>query len=330
MSLKNKREILYLSESDVKKCLNMKKTIELCEEGERLTGYGEASDDKFYLSIQEDLVFKPFAGYLKSKDIVAAKIFTLARDNPSIGLPASTSIGLIYDVKTLIPIAILDANWLTGMKVGASSAVAAKYLAKKHSSIVGIIGAGLQGRTHLEGLNEVFKLTEVRIADIIKDSRERYAKEMGEKFNLNVIPVDSAEEAVRGADIVVTVTTADEPLIKRGWVEPGMTILKLGSYQEIDLEIIATVDKVVVDNWTFVSHRSKEIIELLDTGKIRREDIYSEITEIVAGKKVGRENDDEKILLIALGMGGDYVALFSDLYKTAKELGVGQKLTFLD
>ncbi len=109
-----------------------------------------------------------------------------------------------------------------------------------------------------------------------------------------------------------------------------MTILKLGSYQEIDLEIIATVDKVVVDNWTFVSHRSKEIIELLNTGKIRREDIYSEITDIVAGNKVGRVNDDETILLIALGMGGDYVALFSDLYKSAKELGVGQKLTFLD
>ena len=104
------KEILYLSETDVKLCLNMKKAIDLCEEGERLTGYGESSDDKFYLPIQEDLVFKPFAGYLKSKDIVAAKIFTLAKNNPSKGLPASTSFGLIYDAQTLVPLAVLDAN----------------------------------------------------------------------------------------------------------------------------------------------------------------------------------------------------------------------------
>ncbi|MFC1803229.1 ornithine cyclodeaminase family protein [Thermoproteota archaeon] len=324
------KEILYLSEPDVKACLNMKKAIKLCEEGERLTGYGEASDDKFYLPIQKDLVFKPFAGYIKSKDIVAAKIFTLAKDNPSKGLPASTSVGLIYDAKTLIPLAILDANWLTGIKVGASSAVAAKYLSKKNSSVVGIIGAGLQGRTHLEGLNEIFKLKEVRVADNIQASREQFAKEIREKFNINVIAVDSIEKAVKGADIVVTVTTADEPLIKKEWIEPGMTIIKIGSYQEIDLEIITEADKIVVDKWEFVSHRSKEIIELLKAGKITRQNIYSEITEIVAGKKVGRENDEETIIFIALGMGGDYVAIFSDLYKTAKELEVGNKLTFLN
>ena len=324
------KEILYLSEKDVKACLDMKKAIDLCEEGERLMGHGEASDDKFYLPIGNDLVFKPFAGYLKSKDIIAAKIFTLSKDNPKKGLPASTSVGFIYDATTLMPLAILDANWLTGIKVGASSAVAAKYLSKKNSSVVGIIGAGLQGRTHLEGLNEIFKLKEIRIADVLKDSRERYSKEMGDKLDLNVIAVDSVEQAVKGSDIVVTVTTADEPLIKKDWVEPGMTILKLGSYQEIDTEIITSVDKVVIDNWKYISHRSKEIVELLEAGTITRQDIYAEITEIAANKKIGRENDEETIVFIALGMGCDYVAIFSELYKKAKELGLGQKLKFLD
>jgi ornithine cyclodeaminase/alanine dehydrogenase-like protein (mu-crystallin family) len=322
-------EILFLSEKDVKACLDMKKAIELCEEGERLTGYGEATDEKFYLQIQEGLVFKLFAGYLRSKDIVAAKIFTLAKDNLGKGLPSSSSVGLIYDATTLMPLAILDACWLTGIKVGASSAVAAKYLGKKSSSIVGIIGAGVQGRTHLEGLNEIFRLKEVRIADIIKESRERYAKEMSAKFDINVTAVDSVEQAVKGADIIVTVTTADEPLINKDWVESGMTILKLGSYQEIDLDIVTSVDKVVVDKWEFISHRSKEIVELLEAGIITRQNIYAEIPEIVTGKKVGRKNDDEIILCIMLGMGGDYVALFSDIYRRAKELGVGHKLKFL-
>jgi ornithine cyclodeaminase/alanine dehydrogenase-like protein (mu-crystallin family) len=295
------KEILYLSESDVQKVLNMKKAIRLCEEGERLTGLGEASEDKFYLNLKEGLVFKPFAGYLKSKDIVAAKYFTLAVDNPKKGLPASTSVGMIYDSETLIPLAVVCANWLTGVKVGASSSVAAKFLAKKDSKIVAIIGAGIQGRTHLEGLNEVFALDEARIADISKPARDRYAEEMSEKLGINIKPVTSVEEAIKGADIIVTVTTADKPLIKKDWIKPGMTILKLGSYQEIDTSIITSVDKFVVDKWEFVSHRSKEVIELLEQGEITEDSAYAEIPEIVAGKKVGRENNEETILFIALG-----------------------------
>jgi ornithine cyclodeaminase/alanine dehydrogenase-like protein (mu-crystallin family) len=320
------KEILYLSESDVKKVLNMKNAIRLCEEGERLTGLGEASEDKFYLNLEEGLVFKPFAGHLKSKDIVAAKYFTLAVDNPKKGLPASTSVGMIYDSDTLIPLAVVCANWLTGVKVGASSAVAAKYLAKKESKVVAIIGAGIQGRTHLEGLNEVFKLDEARIADISKPARERYAEEMSESLGIKMKPVTSVEEAVKGADIIVTVTTADEPLIKKDWVKPGVTILKLGSYQEIDPSIIMSVDKFVVDKWEFVCHRSKEVIELLKKGVITADSVYAEIPEIVAGKKVGRENNDETILFIAFGLGGDYVSIFSDIFRSSLEQGIGQRL----
>jgi ornithine cyclodeaminase len=321
------KEILYLSESDVQKVLNMKNAIRLCEEGERLTGLGEVSEDKFYLNLEEGLVFKPFAGYLKSKDVVAAKYFTLAVDNPKKGLPSSTSIGMIYESNTLIPLAVVCANWLTGVKVGASSSVAAKHLAKKDSKIVAIIGAGVQGRTHLEGLNEVFELDEARIADISKPARERYAKEMSEILGIKIKPVTSIEEAVKGADIIVTVTTADEPLIISDWIEPGMTILKLGSYQELDPSIITSIDKFVVDKWEFISHRVKEVIELLEKGVITEDSVYAEIPEIVAGKKVGRENNDETILLIAYGLGGDYVSLFSDIFQRSLEQKVGQRLS---
>jgi ornithine cyclodeaminase/alanine dehydrogenase-like protein (mu-crystallin family) len=320
------KEMLYLSESDVQKVLDMKNAIRLCEEAERLTGLGEASEDKFYLNINEGLVFKPFAGYLKSKNIVAAKYFTLAVDNPKKGLPASSSVGMIYDSDTLTPLAVVCANWLTGIKVGASSSVAAKYLAKKDSKIVAIIGAGLQGRMHLEGLNEIFSLDEARIADISKTAREKYAEEMNEKLGLNVKPVPSAEEAVKDADIIVTVTTADEPLIKKDWIKSGVTILKLGSYQEIDPSIITSVDKFVVDKWEFVSHRSKEVIELLENGVITDDSAYAEIPEVVAGKKAGRERAEETILFIALGLGGDYVSIFSEIFKTSLEQGIGQLL----
>ena len=324
------KELLFLSEKDVKACINMKKAIELCEKGERLTGQGKVVDDKFYLPIKEKLVFKPFAGYAKSGNIIASKIFTLSPNNPrKYGLPASSSIGLIHDANTVMPIAVLEASWLTGIKVGASSAVAAKYLAKKGSSIVGMIGAGIQARSHLEGLNEVFKIKEVRVASLTKEESERYAEEMSERFKIKVVAVDSIQKAVKGADIVVTVTTADEPLIKKESIEPGMLIIKIGSYREIDSGVITSVDKVIVDKWEYVSHRVRELAELIDEGVIRRQNIYAEIPEIVAGKKSGRENDEESILYVALGLGGDYATLFSYIYERALELGVGQRLKLL-
>jgi len=322
-------EILFLSESDIKKLIDIKTAITLCEEGERATGEGRVADDKFYLPIKGDLVFKPFAGYIKGSELVAAKIFTLAPDNFHRGLPSSNSIGLIYDAETLMPVAILEASWLTGVKVAASSTVAAKYLAKKNSKVFGVIGAGLQARTHLEALCEVFNLEEVHVTSRTKESRERFAKEMSEKFDVNIIPVDTIEEAMKGADIVMTLTTANAPLVKSDWIEPGMFILKLGSYQELDPKVFTAVDKIVVDNWEYVSHRCRELIQLINAGLITRDNIYAEIPEVVAGKKQGRENDSESILGIAFGLGGDYAALFSYIYKQAIKLGIGQTLKLL-
>jgi ornithine cyclodeaminase/alanine dehydrogenase-like protein (mu-crystallin family) len=307
----------------------MDTAIRLCEEGERAAGQGKVADDKFYLPIKGNLVFKPFAGYIKGEEVIAAKIFTLAPDNIQRGLPASNSIGLIYDAETLMPLAILEASWLTGIKVGASSAVAAKYLAKKNSSIVGIIGAGLQARTHLEGLSKLFKIKEIRVASRTKGSRERFAADMSKKLNVNIIPVDSVEEAVMGADIICTVTTADAPLIRSEWVTSGMFIMKIGSYQELDPTVITSVDKIVVDKFEYVSHRVKELVELIRAGSITRENIYAEIPEIVAGKKKGRESDDESILCISLGLGGDYAALFSFIYKQAVKQNIGKRLKLI-
>jgi ornithine cyclodeaminase/alanine dehydrogenase-like protein (mu-crystallin family) len=152
---------------------------------------------------------------------------------------------------------------------------------------------------------------------------------MSKKLDVNIVPVDSVKKAVKGADIVETVTTADAPLVKSEWIEPGMFLIKIGSYQELDPKVITTVDKFVVDKWEYVSHRCKELIELINAGVLTRDNLYAETPEIVAGKKKGRESDEEKILAICLGLGGDYAALFSYIYKEAIKRGIGQKLNLL-
>lgn len=115
---------------------------------------------------------------------------------------------------------------------------------------------------------------------------------MSAELGIDVIPVDSNEQAVRGSDIVITVTTGKDELVRKEWLEPGMFIAKVGSYQEIDFSVLEGVDKLVVGWWEYVSHRVPEIAET----NTRREDVYAELAEVVLGTKTGRESELEKIL----------------------------------
>lgn len=316
--------ILYLSQEDVKKCLTAKDAIEAVEGGIRVLGQGEAiQPPKIYMEIEKYHGFiKPMIAYVGgSLNVSATKNFTFFPENRKRGKPTVSAIIILNDPQTGAPLAIMDGTWITALRTAAATAVAAKYLAKQNSEVVGIFGAGVQGRSHLMCLNEIFKLKSVRIVDISKEYQIQFAEEMSKNLGLDITPVDSNEQAVRGADVVVTVTTGNEVLVKKEWVEPGMLIAKVGSYQEVDFSIPAMVDKLVVDWWEYM-YRVKEITNT----NTKREDVYAELAEVVAGKKKGRENDREKILFISIGMGVEDAGAALHTYKRAKELGIGQYL----
>jgi len=317
--------ILYLSQEGVKKCLTAKDAIEAVEEGIRVLGQGEAiQPPKIYMEIEKYHGFiKPMIAYAGgSLNVSATKNFSFFPENRKYGRPTISAIIILNDPQTGAPLAIMDGTWITALRTAATTAVAAKYLAKRNSEVVGIFGAGVQGRSHLMCLNEMFTLKSVRIADISKEYRNQFAEEMSKKLGLDITPVDSNEQAVRGADIVVTVTTGSEVLVKKEWVKPGMLIAKVGSYQEVDLGIPGMVDKLVVDYWEYVIHRVQELIKT----NTKRDDVYAELAEIVAGRKKGRENDTEKVLFISIGMGVEDAGAALHTYKRAKELGIGQYL----
>lgn len=319
------KKILYLSQEDVKKCLTVKDSIEAVEKGIRLLGQGKAiQPPKIYMEIDKYHGFiKPMIAFVdKPLDVSVTKNFAFFPENRKRGMPTITATIILNDPQTGIPLAIMDGAWITALRTAATTAVAAKYLAKGESEVVGLFGAGVQGRSHLTALNEIFKLKSVRIADISRDYRIRFAEEMGEKLGLDITPVDINEQAVKGADIVVTVTTGNEPLVKKEWVEPGMLIAKVGSYQEVDFGILAIVDKLIVDYWEYVSHRVPEIMKT----NTKHENVYAEIAEIVSGSKRGRESDAEKILFVSIGMGVEDAGTALHVYQRAKELGIGQNL----
>jgi ornithine cyclodeaminase/alanine dehydrogenase-like protein (mu-crystallin family) len=173
--------------------------------------------------------------------------------------------------------------------------------------------------------DQVLKLSRVKVYDIRKERALAFVDEVEKSINVEVVASDSVQEAVQGADVVVTTTTADEPLIKASWLEPGVFLAKIGSYQELELEVLLQVDKLVVDNWDYVSRRSKEITTLMQKGVLSKENTYL-LPEIVAGKVKGRESDEERILLIHLGFAAKYGATGPYVYNRAIELGLGRWL----
>ncbi|MCH8341063.1 MAG: ornithine cyclodeaminase family protein [Chloroflexi bacterium] len=317
------REVLYLAESEVQQCMTMPEAVALAEKGILAESEGRAEGDKFYMQIRDEGFIKPFSGYLEGEDLAYVKTYSFYEGNQQKGLPVTDSIVLLFEAATGLVVCVMEANWITTLKTGASTAITAKHLARADSKIATIFGAGGQGRSHLLGLAEVFELEEVRIVDVIPEAASRYAAEMGEQTGLQITIPSSREDAVRDSDIIVTVTTGNASNVEFSWVKPGAFIAKMGSYQELDPEMLLEVDKLIVDRWEYVSYRNPEVKELVKAGKLSESDIHAEWPDIIGERAVGRESDREIILYISLGIWGEYAAILPQVYRRAKELGLG-------
>ena len=320
------REFLYLTEDEVEQCITMREAVALADKGIYADAVGQVAGDKFYMHVGDRGFIKPFSGYLEGEEYTYVKTFSFFEGNRTKQLPVTSSVVLLFDAETGLPICIMEGNWITALKTGASTAVTAKYLACPDSKVATIFGAGGLGRMHLLGLAEVFHLEEVRVVDVIPQVAERFITEMGQQTGLPMIISPSPEAAVRGADIVITVTTGSAVNVEAPWVKPGAFIARLGSYQEIALDLLLKADKLVVDRWQYVSYRVPEMIQLIKEGKLRREEVHAEWPDIVGGRASGRESDDEIILYIALGIWGEYAAILPHVYRRARDLGLGRSL----
>jgi alanine dehydrogenase len=326
-------EFLYLSQKDVIATgLTMKDDIEIVEEVFRAHGEGKVSmPPKISLPFDEPEIgfINAMPAYVKTMPAAGMKWAGGFWNNPKkYGLPSIQAIIILNDPHTGFPLAIMDGAWITAMRTGAVTAVGAKYLAREYSEVVGIIGAGMQGRYQIMALNEVLDINKVLVFDLSKESREVYAKEIGGKLGLDVEPVESAEEATRGSDILVTATSSLEPFIEDEWLKEGNFTCAIGSFREIDDDVALNADKIVVDSLEQCIHRGN-LHDLFERGIITKEMIHSELGEVVAGKKEGRVSDYEKILLVPIGMGSEDVATALRVYQTASEKGVGRKLSLL-
>lgn len=323
---------LYLTQKDVESVLDMKGAIEAVEDGFREMGLGRVEmPARVYLHFEKyNGVFIAMPAYIMGLDAAGLKVVTVHPGNPErYGLPAVIATIILNDPKNGKPLAIMDGTYITALRTGAAGACGAKYLSRKDSKIAGIIGLGVQGRSQLMGLCEVRDIEKAKVFDILPAARRKYAEEMSGKLGIDIEAVDSSEAAVRGVDIVVTCTPSPKPFLRGEWVEAGMHISAIGAdtaaKRELDSSVVRKVDKLVVD-FTDQALIVGDLAVPISEGVIRREDIYAELGEIVAGERRGREREEEITLFKATGLAIQDVGTAFKVYNLARERGIGREL----
>ena len=321
-------EVLILTRKEVESCLSMKRTIDAVREA-----YIAFANDRVQMPPVMHLDVEKYngevdikSGFVEDFDLIGTKIASGYYDNHKLGLPPGIAVIVLLDLKTSMPLAIMDGTYITAYRTGAAGAVAASVLARKDSTKVGIIGAGTQGRMQVLALKELFQLEEVRVWDIDEKMAQKYSIEMAELLGIDVRNFTNREEVVRGSDIVVTVTPSKKALVEVEWIEKGMHINAIGAdgpgKQEHDPAIVKLADKVVVDSLSQCK-RIGEIQHALSLGLIKEQDVHGEIGEILIGKKVGRESDDEITFFDSTGLAAQDIAAAHVVPKAAKEKNLG-------
>ena len=331
----NQMGILILSWKEVDELLDMEEVIRSVEAAFAEKGVGKVQmPPKIYLNFNRysgDLRSMP--AYLETADIAGVKVVNVHMENRSIGLPTVMATVELVDPRNGKPLAILDGTKITSYRTGAASAVATKYLARKNSKVLGIIGAGSQSRTQVKAISEVTELEEVYIYDVDKRASERLSEYIKEENISSKIYIESRiQDAVREADIVTTVTPSRSPILFFEWLKEGTHINAIGAdapgKQELDPEILKK-GKIVVDDLEQTLH-SGEINVPLSSGIIRKEDIYAELGEIVVGKKIGRTSDSETTIFDSTGLAILDVAVGNLIYQKAVKEKRGTTLDLID
>lgn len=319
--------LLYLSQADVVKVgVTMADIIESLENMFRAKGEGRTemppkpgihpgSGDNFIHAMPA------YIPDLKSSGIKWVSGFP---ENPKHGLPYISGLLIFNDVQTGLPLAVMDCVWITAKRTGAATAIAARYLSRPDSSVVGMLGCGVQGRSNVEALNVLFPLEKVMAFDVDIEARKRYAEEISNGFNLEVIPVESPQQAVTGCDIVVTagpMLKKPHATIQAGWLDEG-TFASLVDYDSYwHPAAIHEADKFCTDD-------VPQLRLAQQNGYFQDiPEIHADLGELATKKKPGRERPEERTMTANLGLALNDMAVAPLLYQRALERGIG---TWLD
>jgi ornithine cyclodeaminase/alanine dehydrogenase-like protein (mu-crystallin family) len=319
-------DFLYLSRHDIEN-LNIPVTevIRVVEKAfiEKAEGRTEVPP-KPGIHPQKDAFIHAMPAYIPKMKSAGIKWVSGFPENPKHGLPYISGLLILNDTKTGFPISVMECTWVTAKRTGAATAIAAKHLARQDSKVLGILGCGVQGRSNLEALVIVCKnLEEAKAYDISERNLQKYVEEMTAKHELKVVPVTSPKKAVENCDIIVTagpILKHPHPIIEASWFKDGGFACALDFDSYWKSEAMHSMNKFCSDDHNQLAYYRK-------VGYFSNvPQAYADLGEIVNGKKPGRENPEERIMSMNLGLAIEDMATAMLIYEKATKTGTGTRL----
>jgi ornithine cyclodeaminase/alanine dehydrogenase len=256
--------------------------------------------------------------YLAPLDSAGIKVVGGYADNPKNGLPFIRSNLLLTNPHNGDLRALMCGDWISDARTGAQPAVAMKYLAAS-TDVVTMIGAGRQAYYAVECIRRVHKIKELRVCDISPAAREKFASYFPDA-DFPIVPYETNEAGCRGADVIITLTTANATLVEEAWCKPGCLVMPMGSFHEISDDICLNFEERYLDNIAQGMHRG-QFLHMAHTGEITEESFHAELPDVVAGLKTGRETDQERIICQLVGMGCPDIAVATLVYNRVVAAG---------
>ena len=285
---------LLLSQEDIRRVVDMRDAVEICEKTFRGMGEGTiVNPAKVLLDLGETGNYPHYGGFFNAMpayigwlDIAGMK-WVGGFMNPKreqLRLPYINGMILLADPRLGLFLSVMDGAYITSLRTGAQTAVALKYLLPGKKGLrLGLYGAGGQGHTQTLAISQWFDLEEVRVYDVSREAAERYARDMAKVVKGGVTVMEKPWEAAE-ADVIICVTQARESFLKKEWVKPGTIVFPMGSHQECEEELLLAADHIVVDHVGQCSHRGA-LASVIEAGKLPVEAMDYTIGELAAGKR---------------------------------------------
>ena len=325
-------DLLVLAHEDVKRLLPMDECIELMAEALGDLARGRSWQPlRFVVRPPEEQSLMGLMPAHRSSPEPAYGLKTVCifPGNPARGLDAHQGGVMLFDGETGELRALIDASAVTSIRTAAVSAVATRALARTNSRVLAILGSGVQARAHLEAMAAVEPFDEARVWSRTAEHAQAFAAEAQTSFPVEA--VDGAEAAVRGADVVVTVTSARDPIVELDWLAPGAHVNAVGSSipaaRELDAATIAAA-ALFVDSRESIVNESGEYLRAVEEEGIGPDHIRAELGEVLAGSSAGRGSDDELTVFDSVGLAAEDLAAAEFLYRRARSEGAGAVVPF--
>ncbi|MDQ3738096.1 MAG: ornithine cyclodeaminase family protein [Actinomycetota bacterium] len=275
--------------------------------------------------------FNVLRSYVAPLGVAGVKVVGDYVDNYRIGLPSELALLTLYDPRTGVPLAIIDATEITERRTGAVTAIGARHLARPAAKVLGHVGARGTAFANVVMLDALFDFDEVRVTSRRQESRQGFGRALEDALGKPILALDTIEEVVRDADIVVEATRLVEPtpIVLTEWIAPGALVVPYGTMSAVELSLTDVMDKIVVDDWEQCRQgRFGSLRAHVESGALSESNLHAELGQIVAGLAPGRERDDERILLWHRGLATTDVAVGHLLYERAVATGIGTTLPY--